>query len=292
MRWKGFHIFALPINTTTMVVLLIIAFVLLFVLLFRQIFKLDEPKRTASKRARYSEDSYGSTTAERSGKTGERIVRSYLDSLPKEYDVFNDVIFAFGSNTTQIDHIVVSRYGLFIIETKNMHGKVYGSENSEFWSQYLPQAFYRYFGNEEYKFRNPLWQNNGHIKALRRLIQDDRVPIYSIVVFPTETELKVNTSQAVFSWNRLPSYILKYSTPSIDEQSVARYCALIGSANAANSDKKVLHIQNVKKSKEKRDYLVAAGKCPLCGGTLVPRESRYGKFMGCSNYPRCKYVLK
>ena len=48
------------------------------------------------------------------------------------------------------------------------------------------------------------------------------------------------------------------------------------------------HIENIKTNIEKKDI----SKCPKCGGTLVERESKYGKFIGCANYPRCKYTQK
>ena len=48
------------------------------------------------------------------------------------------------------------------------------------------------------------------------------------------------------------------------------------------------HIENIKNNIEKKDI----SKCPKCGGLLVEREGKYGKFVGCSNYPRCKYTQK
>jgi DNA topoisomerase I len=32
------------------------------------------------------------------------------------------------------------------------------------------------------------------------------------------------------------------------------------------------------------------GKCPRCGGNLVEREGKFGKFLGCRNYPKCKFT--
>lgn len=42
--------------------------------------------------------------------------------------------------------------------------------------------------------------------------------------------------------------------------------------------------KNIKKFNEKM--------CPKCGGKLVERSSDYGLFIGCSNYPKCKYTEK
>lgn len=85
-----------------------------------------------------------SSRVERIGENGEREVSSYLADLEcEEYQVFNDLLLRNGNYTTQIDHIILSRYGVFVIETKNVHGKVYGSGNAEFWKQYLPDWGYK-----------------------------------------------------------------------------------------------------------------------------------------------------
>jgi DNA topoisomerase-1 len=31
-------------------------------------------------------------------------------------------------------------------------------------------------------------------------------------------------------------------------------------------------------------------KCPLCGGELLLRKGRFGEFIGCSNFPKCRYT--
>ena len=72
-----------------------------------------------------------SSRAETLGEYGERRVSSYLEDLPcEEYRVYNDLLIRDRQYTTQVDHIIISRYGVFVLETKNIHGKVYGSCNS------------------------------------------------------------------------------------------------------------------------------------------------------------------
>lgn len=222
------------------------------------------------------------------GAIGEKAIANRLDGLPEEYDIFNDVMIEHGSSTTQIDHIVVSVYGIFVIETKNMHGRVYGSVNSEYWSQYLPETYYR---NREYRFRNPFWQNEGHIKALRRVLGDYSVPIHGIVVFPNEAELNVNNDGSLLHRNELLSYILSFQDKLMDDETAGKYSALIGAANVTDEGKRAAHLDNVNRSREYRNNLVSSGRCPKCGGMLVERHGQYGRFLGCSNYPQCKYIL-
>ena len=71
------------------------------------------------------------------GKFGEKRVARKLDWLSKEYITLNDILLPTNYGTTQIDHIVVSPYGIFVIETKNYKGWIFGHENSEEWKQSL-----------------------------------------------------------------------------------------------------------------------------------------------------------
>ena len=83
------------------------------------------------------------------GIIGEKRVRKQLDKLsPENYRVLNDVMVRTEKGTSQIDHVVVSIYGIFVIETKNYTGWIHGSENSEYWTQ----SIYR----KKTKFRNPI----------------------------------------------------------------------------------------------------------------------------------------
>jgi len=143
------------------------------------------------------------------GDSGERHVSSYLANLPcEEYQVFNDLLVRNGKYTTQVDHVILSRYGVFVLETKNVHGKVYGSEKAEFWKQYLPDTGYKRYGfTQEHELRNPIWQNDGHIRSFRRLVFDNEVPIYGIVVFPSDTDVYVTAEKPVLKMWEVVSYI-------------------------------------------------------------------------------------
>ena len=63
-------------------------------------------------------------------------------------------------------------------------------------------------------------------------------------------------------------------------------------ANVEDREARKQHVQSVKRNIQRRDNAVASGKCPKCGGKLVLRNGRYGRFYGCSNYPQCKYVYR
>lgn len=234
-----------------------------------------------------------SSRSERIGEYGEREVSSYLADLEcEEYQVFNDLLLRNGNYTTQIDHIILSRYGVFVIETKNVHGKVYGSGNAEFWKQYLPDWGYKRYGTtQEHQLRNPIWQNAGHIKTLRKLVFDNDIPIYGIVVFPYDTGLYVTAEQPVMKMWQVVPYIKRFRNKVLSAEQVGFYRRrILEVISTAESDRKQ-HLDNVNRNKERRDVAVASGKCPRCGGNLVLRNGKYGQFYGCSNYPRCNYIL-
>jgi hypothetical protein len=79
---------------------------------------------------------------------------------PSTYLILNNIILSSTGNTsvTQIDHIVVSRYGIFCIETKSTTGWIFGSTDQQFWTK----VFYK----KRYTLANPIRQNYCHIKAI------------------------------------------------------------------------------------------------------------------------------
>ncbi len=220
------------------------------------------------------------------GKRGEKHVSVLLSLLPKsKYKIINNLLLQSGGHSTQIDHVVVSIYGLFVIETKYYQGWIYGGENSEFWTQNI-------YGHK-YELRNPLRQNQGHIKAIQRLLGNDgTIPIHSIVAFSRQSTIKVDSSLPVIYWGQIVPYIRRFKESKLSEDNVnAIYHTLI-TANVTDRDAIKQHISSVRQNQSRRNTAVANGKCPLCGGNLVPRNGRYGRFYGCSNYPSCKYILK
>ena len=233
-----------------------------------------------------------SSRAEAIGDFGEKRVSSFLEDLPcNDYQVYNDLLIRNGSYTTQVDHLIISRYGVFVLETKNVHGKVYGSGNAEFWKQYLPDIGYKRYGfTQEHQLRNPIWQNEGHIKTLRRLVFGNDVLICGIIAFPSETRINVSADQPVLNMRDVVPFIKQYRDVvlSIDQVNFYRR-RLLEVISTSESDRKE-HLNNVNRNKERRDAAIASGRCPRCGGTLVLREGKYGRFYGCSNYPTCKYT--
>lgn len=220
------------------------------------------------------------------GRIGEHRVAHILGRLPKDrYQVINDLLLRTSSgSTTQIDHVVISQYGIFVIETKFYKGWIYGGENSEFWTQNI-------YGNK-YTLRNPILQNAGHVRALRQLLKDyGDIPFIPIVAFSRQATLGVSSGTPVIYWNQIRKVIGQFKEKRIAPDALTGiYNKLIESNIPDSKESRREHIRNVRSYEDRRNIAVASGKCPRCGGNLVLRHSKYGSFFGCSNYPRCKFT--
>ena len=88
--------------------------------------------------------------------------------------------------TTEVDLILIHESGIYVIESKNYRGKIFGSEEQKYWTQSFSD---RKGSTHKYRFYNPVWQNDTHIKALQRALGDAKVNIYSYIVFGDECVL-------------------------------------------------------------------------------------------------------
>ena len=88
--------------------------------------------------------------------------------------------------TAEVDLIFLHESGIYVFESKNYSGWIFGSENQKYWTQSFSDGK---GGSQKYKFYNPIWQNDTHIKALQWVLGDTRVNIYSYIVFGDECRL-------------------------------------------------------------------------------------------------------
>lgn len=218
------------------------------------------------------------------GKIGEMRVSGILSRLPRnEYLIINNLLISSHGHTSQIDHVLVSVYGIFVIETKNYKGWIYGSASSEYWTQNI-------YGNK-YQLYNPIKQNQGHIKALSRILTDIHPNLFiSIVAFSRQATLKNRYLDNVVYWNQINKVIRSYSQKRMSTEQVQRAYSTLQAANNTSKDSKKQHIHNVRGQIYRNYVSVSNGYCPCCGGKLVLRSGQYGQFYGCSNYPRCRYT--
>lgn len=194
--------------------------------------------------------------------------------------------------TTEIDLLYITQKGLFVIESKNYSGYIFGDENNRNWTSTL-SAGKR--GVEKHQFYNPIWQNNAHISALKQYLGMN-LPTFSLIVFSDRCELK---NVSVFSpeiyickQNKL-FYLVRTlwdsSLDVLDEHQITTiYCKLLP-LTTVNNSVKMNHIVDVQ-SKQFRTEL-----CPRCGRSLVLRTAKQGanagqQFFGCSGFPNCRFT--
>ena len=219
------------------------------------------------------------------GAIGEkRVARMLEKQLPDDYVVMNDITVPSDFGTTQIDHIVFSTCGIFIIETKNYKGWITGSDRSEYWQKNM----YGY----KYQFRNPTRQNYAHFKALQSLLGFSDYCFHPIVVFANSAWLRLTTRNDVVNNAHLIDTILKYQNVVLTAEDIQSAIHKVQSVALVEKGTKKQHVHNVRANINDRNNKIRSGICPRCGGTLVERNGKYGRFYGCSNYPACKFTLK
>jgi hypothetical protein len=109
---------------------------------------------------------------------------------------------------------VISRFGVFVIESKDYKGWIFGAPDNEKWTQSLPG------GTVKSQFQNPIRQNFAHMMALKELMPFAGDNFISIVVFTDKSEFKTPPIPNVVHLHDLIACIKKYETPRLSEEQV------------------------------------------------------------------------
>lgn len=144
---------------------------------------------------------------------GEARVRHLLTNSFKapDYHLLSNITIPFEGGTTQIDHILVSTRGIFVLETKHYSGWIYADEKNPRWTQVI----YRI----KNRFANPVFQNYRHVKAIRSLL--DFVPkehIHPLVVFTGKAVFKTYKPDDVVYLARLKERIGQFNKDTLTQQ--------------------------------------------------------------------------
>lgn len=152
------------------------------------------------------EEEQSNTSMHKKGQDGEEEIANILRHLPGKFLLYNNLYIPTGfEKWTEIDLVVVHEKGVFVIESKNYSGSISGEMRDQFWLKSMSSTYAQ-------RFYNPIKQNEGHIRALKKVIGE--LPIYSIIVFGQEAELHVEqlpandvyvckVSQLRFLWDLL-----------------------------------------------------------------------------------------
>lgn len=205
----------------------------------------------------------------------------FLDS--QIYVDVNNVTIPTPNGTTQIDHVIVSRYGVFVVETKNMDGWIFGDEKNAQWTQSI-------FG-KKYRFQNPLRQSYKHTKALSDFLGIDHERFFSLVMFWGDCEFKTPLPTNVMAKGYI-TYIKSHTVVLFTDQEVQDIATAIKEGMLPKSwATRRQHVADLK------DRFTSTTVCPKCSSPLVLRTAKSGanagsQFYGCTKYPACRYVGK
>jgi len=219
------------------------------------------------------------------GVAGEFIVnvstKLFLDS--DKYHLIKNVTLPTEDGSTQIDHVIVSVYGVFVVETKNMKGWIFGSQNQKLWTQKI----YKHSS----RFQNPLHQNYKHVKTLASLLNLQDEKLFSVVVFVGDSTFKTPMPENVTYGRGYIRFIKSKSAVLLTEHDVDVFAEKIAAGRLTASFKTnrehAKHVKNI--VADKKDH----PQCPTCGSEMVKRTVGKGinkgsDFWGCSTFPRCR----
>lgn len=210
----------------------------------------------------------------------------FLDK--KIYTLFKNVTLPTEDGTTQIDHIIVSRFGVFVIETKNMKGWIFGSAQQKNWTQKIYK--------QTIPFQNPLHQNYKHTQTLQSALDVAPNKIFPLVVFIGDSDFKTPMPENVVYAGGYIRFIKSKRQALLSDFEVLSICQKIQSGRLKPSIKTHIdHVNHVKSIVELKQQRVNDNVCPKCGRPMVLRTARTGnnqgnQFWGCSGYPKCRVV--
>jgi hypothetical protein len=217
------------------------------------------------------------------GFWGELIVKIVIgktsEKIGKEKFVINNFLMQLDTGkTSQTDHIVINSNGVFVIETKNYSGRIYGNDTQKEWTQVLN------YGKVKNKFYNPVKQNATHVHLIKKLLPP-QIPVYSVVVFIKGNISYIDSVYVYTLWG-LSKIIKQKNTPTISLEQMKSINETLMQKNKSGTISNLEHVHNIQQTQKD----IANNICPRCGATLVKRQGKNGSFLGCSNFPKCKFT--
>lgn len=151
--------------------------------------------------------------------------------------------------TTEIDVLMICHSGIFVFESKNYSGWIFGSEKYKNWTVTLPRGKGRSIKNS---FQNPIMQNKLHIRCLKEYIGED-IPLYLVIVFSERCTLKkVDVSSEdvhVIKRDVIQQTVKKICTDNgqtLDDARIEEIYNKLYPCTQVTEDVKIAHIENIK----------------------------------------------
>ncbi len=232
------------------VLIFIIALVILIIVGIRKLFKsvrlseyklgtIEQKDIAKINREKHSHKCYTEGLTE-----GEReVARILSEGLSyKDYYIFNNVIIpSINNGSSQIDHLVISKFGIFVIESKDYKGWIFGNKDQDNWTQSLPG------GDNKFQFQNPIRQNWSHIMALKDLIPFiNEKSFESIIVFTNSCEIKTLPIENVVQIDSLINCIEKFTQEKLSEENIYMVIGKLSFICQTVDISPYQHIENIK----------------------------------------------
>lgn len=183
------------------------------------------------------------------GAKGERMVANRLKDLnPEHYRAFHDLYLPRpdGSGSTQVDHVVISRFGIFVIETKYLNGWIFGSAGQKMWTQSI-------YGRST-QFQNPLHQNHLHVLALKGFLGLPERSFHSLVFF-VDGDFRSEMPENVIS-SDLCGWIGQRAHVQLSEDTIQTVIDKLDQLEKS-TDRKAAHIRHIRELKERKSMTLA-----------------------------------
>ena len=174
------------------------------------------------------------------GEEGEREVADILgETVPGSQYVINGLLFKTERSSCEIDHIYINKYGIWVIETKNRGGTIYGDDSQEEWTQVLGN------GNISHTLRNPVKQNDSHIYNLSRFLKAKKAIFHNIVVFLDRADISNITAENVCNASELPYIKTKVTDILLSIKQMENYYNKLLDLKNNSTISKQEHIDNI-----------------------------------------------
>ena len=177
------------------------------------------------------------------GSNGERFIAKLLQELPEGYRCLHDLLLEYEGHTVQIDHVVISEYGVFVIETKNFRGMIYGSGENKRWIQVNK--------GKKRRFYSPTIQNNRHRIVLSKIGKLPLAKVIPLTVFVGKCELHLKDVSRVVQSNDLIPYINSITEKILSLSDVERIYKRLESKNITSESARRHHVVYVQRVKSK-----------------------------------------
>lgn len=153
----------------------------------------------------------------------ENHVANSLETLPSNYYVLNNVGIKDNMGRSEIDSLVVSKNGIWIVEVKSHIGSIYGEEEDNLWD-------YERANGQDDEIENPLKQSYRQMKILKNIFDDKGIDVFVkyCVVFPNASAVCVNSDKVYTSLDRLKQDILLGSNKKISTNELIKILGVFG----------------------------------------------------------------